>query len=170
VVVLPSAMIINQVLLLPFAVKVGRGNSVPANLRLILKTSSSLWKQTFPNPPTNSPQDRTHLALERTLMAASRSLMAWVRTGLSMIGFGFTIYKFLSSDAQGLVRDPRNVGLSLISLGILSILFGAIEYRQTVGDLRRNFGGRFRKYPLIMAALIGGLGLALLVTALLDRS
>jgi hypothetical protein len=49
-------MIINQVLLIPFAVKVGRGNSVPANLRLILKTSSSLWKQTFPNPPTNSPR------------------------------------------------------------------------------------------------------------------
>jgi putative membrane protein len=114
-------------------------------------------------------QDRTDLAVERTLMAASRSLMAWVRTGLSMIGFGFTIYKFLSAEAQGLVRDPRNVGLFLIFLGIVSIIFGAIEYRQTVGDLRRNFGGRFRKYPLIMAALVGGLGLALLVTALLDR-
>lgn len=114
-------------------------------------------------------QDRTDLAVERTLMAASRSLMAWVRTGLSMIGFGFTIYKFLSAEAQGLVRDPRNVGLFLIFLGIVSIIFGAIEYRQTVGDLQRNFGGRFRKYPLIMAALVGGLGLALLVTALLDR-
>jgi putative membrane protein len=114
-------------------------------------------------------QDRTDLAVERTLMAASRSLMAWVRTGLSMIGFGFTIYKFLSAEAQGLVRDPRNVGLFLISLGIVSIIFGAIEYRQSVGDLRRKFGGRFRKYPLIMAALVGGLGLALLVTGLLNR-
>jgi putative membrane protein len=103
-------------------------------------------------------QDRTELAVQRTLMAASRSLMAWVRTGLSMIGFGFTIYKFLSAEAQGVARDPRNVGLFLISLGILSILFGAIEYRQTVGDLRRNFGGKFRKYPLILAALVGGVG------------
>lgn len=114
-------------------------------------------------------QDRTDLAVERTVMAASRSLMAWVRTGLSMIGFGFTIYKFLSSDVHGLVRDPRNVGLFLIFLGLVSILFGAVEYRQTVGNLRRNFGGKFRRYPLIMAALIGGLGLALLLTALLDR-
>ena len=35
------------------------------------------------------------LALDRTRMAAERTLMAWVRTALSMIGFGFTIYKFL---------------------------------------------------------------------------
>ena len=95
--------------------------------------------------------------------------MAWVCTGLSMIGFGFTIYKFLSAEAQGLVSDSRNVGLFLIALGIVSIIFGAIEYRQTVGDLRRKFGGSFRKYPLIMAALVGGLGLALLATALLNR-
>jgi putative membrane protein len=103
-------------------------------------------------------QDRTDLAVERTLMAASRSIMAWVRTGLSMIGFGFTIDKFLSGNAQGLVRDPRNVGLFLIALGLLSILFGAIEYRQTVGHLQQKFGGNFRKYPLILAALLGGLG------------
>jgi len=116
-------------------------------------------------------QDRTELAIDRTLMAASRSLMAWVRTGLSMIGFGFTIYKFLSNEAQGLVRDPRNVGLFLIVLGIVSIVFGGIEYMQTVGDLRQNYGAKkFRKYPLIMAFLVGGLGLALLLDAFLSRT
>ena len=35
------------------------------------------------------------LATERTRMAADRTLMGWIRTALSMIGFGFTIYKFL---------------------------------------------------------------------------
>jgi hypothetical protein len=73
--------------------------------------------------------------------------------------------KFLSFDAQGLVRDPRNVGLFLISLNILSILFGTIESRQTVGNLRRNFGGRFRKYPLGISINCGGLDLVLLITA-----
>ncbi len=74
-------------------------------------------------------QDRTDLAVQRTLMAASRSLMAWVRTGLSMIGFGFTIYKFLSAEGAELTaRNPGNVGLVLIVLGNLSLLFGAIEY------------------------------------------
>lgn len=124
---------------------------------------------TPPSPKSSNElaQDRTDLAVERTLMAASRSLMAWVRTGLSMIGFGFTIYKFLRAEAQNvIVGEPRNVGLFLISLGIVSILFGMIEYRQTVGVLRQNYGGKFRKYPLIMAASIGGLGLVLLIDAL----
>jgi len=115
-------------------------------------------------------QDRTDLAVDRTLMAASRSLMAWVRTGLSMIGFGFTIYKFLSNEAQGLVRDPRNVGLFLIALGIVSIIFGGIEYIQTAGDLRQNYRAKkIRKYPLIMAFFVGGLGLALLLDALINH-
>lgn len=112
-------------------------------------------------------QDRTQLAVDRTLMAASRSLMAWVRTGLSMIGFGFTIYKFLKAEAQNVsFGEPRTVGLFLIGLGIVSIIFGIIEYRQSVGVLRRNYGSKFRKYPLIMAASVGGLGLALLIDAL----
>ena len=40
---------------------------------------------------------RTGLAFKRNIMAAKRTLMAWTRTGLSMIGFGFTIYKFLQA-------------------------------------------------------------------------
>jgi putative membrane protein len=85
-------------------------------------------------------QDRTDLALNLTLMAASRSLMAWIRTGLSMIGFGLTLDKFLSSDGQGLTaRDPASVDLFLIMLGNLSLLFGSIEYWQTVSTLRRTY-------------------------------
>lgn len=127
-----------------------------------------------PDPPESSnqlAQDRTDLALDRTLMAASRSLMAWIRTGLSMIGFGFTIYKFLSSEGPGLAaRDPVAVGLFLILLGNLSLVFGAIEYWQTVKDLRRKYHCTYRKYPLILAALLGGLGIALLMEGLLNPS
>jgi hypothetical protein len=83
---------------------------------------------------------------------------------------GFTIYKFLSNEAQGLVRDPRNVGLFLIALGIVSIIFGGIEYMQTVGDLKHNYGAKtVRKYPLVMALLVGGLGIALLLDALINH-
>jgi len=127
-----------------------------------------------PDPAKSSNElarDRTYLALNRTLIVASRSLMAWVRTGLSMIGFGFTIYKFLSGEGPGLTdRDPATVGLFLIVLGNLSLLFGAIEYWQTVSTLRRTYHCTYRKYPLILAALLGGLGIALLVEALLNPS
>ncbi|MEB3290267.1 MAG: DUF202 domain-containing protein [Leptolyngbya sp.] len=116
-------------------------------------------------------QDRTDLAVERTLMAASRSLMAWVRTALSMIGFGFTIYKFLSAEGAGLTaRNPGTVGFVLLVLGNLSLLFGAIEYWQTVSQLRRIYHCTYRKYPLILAGLMGGLGIALLLEVLLNRA
>jgi len=112
-------------------------------------------------------EDRTNLALDRTLMATSRSLMAWIRTGLSMIGFGFTIYQFFSDGEPGLItREPETIGPVLIFLGILSILFGAIEYWQTVRELRRKYHCTYGKYPLILAALMGGLGIALLIETL----
>lgn len=117
-------------------------------------------------------QERTQLAVNRTLMAASRSLMAWVRTGLSMIGFGFTIYRFLKdSPSQGLgASSPRDVGIFLLALGIISILFGGIEYWQTVRELCRSYRGRFRIYPLIISFLVGGLGIALLIQVLFNAT
>jgi hypothetical protein len=45
----------------------------------------------------------------------------------------------------------------------------AIEYWQTVSTLWRRYRC-YRKYPLILAALLGGLELALLVEALLNSS
>jgi putative membrane protein len=81
---------------------------------------------------------RTELGLDRTVMAADRTLMAWVRTALSMISFGFTIYKFLQSvRTQELAArpwGPRNLGLVLISMGVISLLLATLQY---TGHLRR---------------------------------
>ncbi len=112
-------------------------------------------------------EERTELAVQRTALAAGRSLMAWVRTGLSMIGFGFTIYKFL----QGLASEirpnaARNAGLFLIGLGTVSVLFGCIDYWQFGRELRRTRGRAMRTFPLFMAGLIALLGIALFVGAL----
>ena len=89
------------------------------------------------------------LARQRTLMAADRTLMAWIRTTLSMISFGFTIYKFLEAVNQtreGTVRmnGPRNLGLTLISLGVVSLAIACLQYRHTaqqlnVGPVKRRF-------------------------------
>jgi len=68
-------------------------------------------------------QKRTDLAAQRTVMAAARSMMAWVRTGLSLIGFGFTIYRFLESLTEEGIQltmrphGPReSVSFSLVSV------------------------------------------------------
>ena len=106
------------------------------------------------------------LALQRTLMAASRTLMAWTRTGLSQISFGFTIYKVLDEfDKQGRltapykILTPDRVGMILLALGVFSITFGIIEYR----EIYRDYGVKLKRQPMWMAGLVALLGLALLV-------
>lgn len=81
-------------------------------------------------------EKRTGLALQRTIFAAERTLMAWIRTALSMIGFGFSIYNFfryLPEDiASGRVQRPqapRNLGMSLIALGTVTLTVAAWQHR-----------------------------------------
>jgi putative membrane protein len=81
-------------------------------------------------------EERTDLAVERSVMAAERTLMAWIRTALSMIGFGFTIYKFFQYKTEDLVAGvvrrpnaPRNLGLSLITVGTLGLMAAAWQHR-----------------------------------------
>lgn len=85
----------------------------------------------------------TELAILRTRLAADRTLMAWIRTSFAMITFGFGVAKFFQylHEQQHLVRQalleaPRNVGLILITVGTLSLLAGAYEYRHALQRLR----------------------------------
>jgi putative membrane protein len=75
------------------------------------------------------------MARLRTVMAADRTLMAWIRTTLSMISFGFTIYKFLQYLYEADIeppafnpQGPRNLGLTLIALGVTALLIACIQY------------------------------------------
>jgi len=118
--------------------------------------------------------ERTDLAVDRTVMGASRTLMAWVRTALSMISFGFTIYKFFDTAAAGGGRGllkaggPRRLGLFLIALGVLSVVFGTIEYFETIKRMNRLTAtlSKTLTFSLVMGALIGLLGLFLFITIL----
>jgi uncharacterized membrane protein YidH (DUF202 family) len=81
-------------------------------------------------------EERTDLAQQRTIFAAERTLMAWIRTALAMIGFGFSIYNFfryLPEDiAAGRVQRPqapRNLGMSLIALGTVTLTVAAWQHR-----------------------------------------
>jgi putative membrane protein len=84
---------------------------------------------------------KTDLAATRTILAAERTLMAWIRTALSMIGFGFTIFKFLHGlQAAGNLHlhrpeGPRIIGLFLAALGTGSLLAGIVQYVQTLASI-----------------------------------
>ena len=107
------------------------------------------------------------LARERTLLAADRTLMAWIRTTLSMISFGFTIYKFLQAiyetEKSSLrVNGPRNLGLALISLGVVSLALACAQYWQ---EARRMYPDR-RPFSLTLA--VGGFVALIGVVALMN--
>lgn len=80
---------------------------------------------------------RTALAFQRTRLAADRTLMAIMRTSLSMIGFGFTLYTFVTNfikrdGAAGLLpqQAPTRFALTMIFLGVLLLILGiANHYR-----------------------------------------
>jgi putative membrane protein len=88
---------------------------------------------------------RTTMAFERTELAGERTLMAIVRTSLSLIGFGFTIYKFLQSVLPHMTEGeeprrgvPARIGLSLVLLGVVLLVFGLIGHWYRVRSLQQR--------------------------------
>ena len=92
---------------------------------------------------------RTALAFQRTRLAADRTLMAIMRTSLSMIGFGFTLYTFVTNfirreDAHGLLPQeaPTRFALTMIFLGVLLLILGIANhyrYMMAVRGQRETF-------------------------------
>ena len=105
------------------------------------------------------------LALDRTRLAAERTLMAWVRTALSMIGFGFTIYKFLQvvqeQSTLPVLRPqaPRNLGLMLVGIGTFAVIIACVQHWQYVRKLRPDQPYKPWDLTFIVACFIGILGL-----------
>ena len=104
------------------------------------------------------------LALDRTRLASERTLMAWVRTALSMIGFGFTIYKFLQAIQQQSTvpvlypQAPRNVGLALVGIGTFAVVVACVQHWKYVRKLSPEQPCRPWDLASIVAILIGLLG------------
>jgi putative membrane protein len=112
----------------------------------------------------------TRLALERTRGAYERTLMAWVRTGTSLITFGFAVYKFFQLEIAGTVSKtaplvktsligPREFGLVLIGIGLLTLLIGAYEHGRDLRALHRDYPSMPPSGTRLIAILIGLLGL-----------
>ena len=113
------------------------------------------------------------LALDRNYLASERTLMAWVRTALSMIGFGFTIYKFLEFIQEERKLDvllpnaPRNVGLTLIGIGTFAVIVACIQHLKYIKKLRLDKSYKTWDLAVIVACFIGFLGVLMLVSIIL---
>ena len=119
----------------------------------------------------------TRLAFERTRGGYQRTMMAWIRTGTSLITFGFAVYKFFQLEMAGTVAKskglidtslvgPREFGMILIGIGLLSILLGAFEHRRDLGALRREYPDMPQSGTQLVAVLMAIFGALALVAVI----
>jgi putative membrane protein len=99
--------------------------------------------------------------------------MGWIRTALSMISFGFTIFKFLEyTQEQGIrplmrTHGPREVGLTLIGIGIFALIIACVQHWQFLKKLRPDQPYKPWDLTFVVAILIGLLGSAMFVSIIL---
>lgn len=110
----------------------------------------------------------TTLAYARTRAAYERTMMSWIRTGTSLITFGFSVYKFFQFEkptkgSEHHLVGPREFALTLVNIGLFSLVLATLEYRQNIRTLGEESGGRVRSLAVVMGALISVLGLVALV-------
>ena len=110
----------------------------------------------------------TRLAFDRTRVAYERTMLAWIRTATSLITFGFAVYKFFqlevpSSRAENRLIGPREFGLSLVIMGLGSLLLATIEHRQHIKMLGAQYASNQRSLAVMLAALISVLGIVALI-------
>jgi len=128
------------------------------------------------NTPEQLPVS-TRLGYERTRGGYERTMMAWIRTGTSLITFGFAVYKFFQleiagtvSKSEGLIETalvgPREFGLILISIGLLSILLGTYEHYRDLNLLRREHPDMPRSGTQLIAVLMATFGTLALVAVI----
>jgi putative membrane protein len=104
--------------------------------------------------------------------------MAAVRTATSLITFGFSAYKFFQLDLSTLCGQeqlrganligPRQFGIAMIALGLVSLTLAWYEYQRDTRTLRLEYPKMPRSTAGVIAALVAILGSSLLVIAWLN--
>ena len=116
----------------------------------------------------------TQLAALRTSAAYERTMMAWIRTAISLITFGFAVYKLFDVQRDpGQVNNhligPREFGMILVSIGLLSLVLATWENRRNMRSLEAFYGKLPRSMATAMATLTSLLGI-LAIIAMIFRA
>jgi len=116
---------------------------------------------------TDNDRASDHLANERTYLA-------WVRTGVATMGLGFVIAKLKYMLApnypggSGAIH-AASIGLLFSVIGVATIVMAVLFFLQTQKEIRdRTYTSR-KSFVLILAALMGGLGLVIICYLLQDK-
>ncbi len=119
-----------------------------------------------------NPDVATVLAVERTRVAYDRTMMAWIRTATSLLTFGFGIYKFFQigagHDAAVSHRvGPREFGLAMVTIGLVSLFLAAFENRRNIRGLQPLSHLTYHSKPNLLALMIGILSVGALIVMIL---
>lgn len=125
----------------------------------------------MPGQQKSSLDPSTRLAYERTFLAHERTQMAWTRTSLSLITFGFGIAKFYQylHETQGEAAppiEPRLVGMTMITIGILGLLAACVQHFRAIRELRCECPGLPGSTSGAVAVALLALGIAAFLIAL----
>src|SRR5246127_3060919 len=116
----------------------------------------------------------SHFSWVRTRLSLERTMMSWIRTAVALIGFGFAIVQFFERLEQmpgvrpaAYPNAARDLGLALISCGVLALLIAIWQYlwiiRYLWGGLFTPIAGPTREGVqtpvLVIAVLLIGIGL-----------
>jgi putative membrane protein len=114
------------------------------------------------------------MAIVRTALALDRTLLAWVRTSLTLVGFGFTLARYINhlievGTLHGLSKTyPREIGAALMALGVATLIGGSVEYVRTVKKIRP--GSSPWSVSLVVAVVLAILSSILIVDLLFEIS
>jgi len=116
----------------------------------------------------------TELAVDRTRLAHDRTMMAWVRTATSLITFGFSVYKFFQmGKGEGgqnkHLIGPREFGLLMISIGLVSLLLATLQDRRNMRALREHYPNLPGSLAALVAVMVAILGILALLTVILRQ-
>jgi putative membrane protein len=115
----------------------------------------------------------TKLAFDRTYLAEERTILAWIRTATSLITFGFAIYSFFGNPSGPEHANTSHLGsrifsVALISVGLLSLLFAAIQRQRDIKAMQAIYSEAKRvSMATTVGLLIACLGVLALVILLL---
>ena len=116
----------------------------------------------------------SHFSWIRTRLSIERTMMSWIRTATALIGFGFAIVQFFERLEQmpgvrpaAYPNAARDLGLALISCGVLALLIAIWQYlwiiRYLWGGLFTPIAGPTREGVqtpvVVIAVLLIGIGL-----------